>query len=88
MWQILRCLRAQEKEKERKSLKCRSFLFLLTIHLLSYIWLSDGVNFDFEDELEAGSAESAAYTRLFKLTAAEFHRLVPGSQVRVRRRWW
>ena len=37
MWQILRWSRAKEKEKERKSLKCHSFLFLLTIHLLSYI---------------------------------------------------
>ena len=62
----------------KKSLKWHSFLFLLKIHLF---WLSDGVNFDFEDELEAGSVESEAYTRLFKLTAAEFHRLLPGSQV-------
>ena len=64
-----------------------SFIFYQYTFYPMY-WLSDGVNFDFEDELEAGSAESAAYTRLFKLTAAEFHRLVPGSQVRVRRRWW
>ena len=63
-----------------------SFIFYQYTFYPMY-WLSDGVNFDFEDELEAGSAESAAYTRLFKLTAAEFHRLVPGSQVRVRRRW-
>ena len=67
-----------------KSQEIHSFLFLLTIYLLPYVshfWLSDGVNFDFEDELEAGSVESEAYTRLFKLTAAEFHRLLPGSQV-------
>ena len=41
----------------------------------------DGVNFDFEDPLEAGSPESKAYTRLLKETVAVFHRQLPGSKV-------
>ena len=41
----------------------------------------DGVNFDFEEELEAGSDESKAYTRILKLTVAQFHKVIPDSQV-------
>ena len=41
----------------------------------------DGVNFDFEDELEAGSDESKAYTRIFKQTVASLHKVIPNSQV-------
>ena len=41
----------------------------------------DGVNFDFEEELEAGSDESKAYTRIFKQTVASFHKAIPDSQV-------
>ena len=84
-------LRRRRRKENHSNVIHFLFFYLLSIHLLPYVshfWLSDGVNFDFEDELEAGSAESAAYTRLFKLTAAEFHRFVPGSQVTVRRRWW
>ena len=42
---------------------------------------SDGVNFDFEDELEAGSENSKAYTNIFKQTVAQFHQINPDSQV-------
>ena len=42
---------------------------------------SDGVNFDFEDELEAGSEKSKAYTNIFKQTVAQFHQIRPNSQV-------
>ena len=41
----------------------------------------DGVNFDFEEELEVGSDESRAYTRIFKQTVAQFHQMISNSQV-------
>lgn len=47
----------------------------------------DGVNFDFEDPLAAGGAESRAYTRLVKEAVAAFHREVPGTQVSVDVAW-
>ena len=42
----------------------------------------DGVNFDFEEPVAVGGAESRAYTRLVKEAVATFHRQLPGSQVR------
>lgn len=42
---------------------------------------TDGVNFDFEEDLQPNSAEARAYTRLFKETVALFHQEMPGSQV-------
>ena len=42
----------------------------------------DGVNFDFEEAVAAGGREAAAFTELVSRTAAAFHRLIPGSQVR------
>ena len=41
----------------------------------------DGVNFDFEEELEVGSEESRAYTKILKETARVFHQRIPDSQV-------
>ena len=53
---------------------------------LRYVFL-DGVNFDFEDELESGSEESHAYTRLFKTTVAQFHHRIAHSQVSIDVAW-
>ena len=47
----------------------------------------DGVNFDFEEELEPGSQESKAYTKLFKETVATFHHRLPHSQVSIDVAW-
>jgi len=47
----------------------------------------DGVNFDFEEELEYGSAESKAYTKLFKKAVAIFHQQIPNSQVSIDVAW-
>ena len=44
---------------------------------------SDGVNFDFEDELEAGSENSKAYTNIFKQTVAQFHQINPLCLVKI-----
>ena len=56
-------------------------LLTLSFLFLKQNKLKDGVNFDFEDDLESNSAEAGAYTKLFKATVAEFHRRVPRSQV-------
>jgi len=56
---------------------------------ISYATLNnlDGVNFDFEDELSAGSDESSAYTKLFKETVANFHHRINNSQVSIDVAW-
>ena len=46
-----------------------------------YKLILDGVNFDFEEELEVGSEESRAYTKILKETARVFHQRIPDSQV-------